>query len=76
MLRKRRRDRNAEEDGPFDSLVFDFRYLIFDERHHLTEDFVLGGLVAEEIVGILFDLVHQVVETHETGRKSEHDGCG
>ena len=54
---------------PLDGLVLNFGYLIFDKRHHLTKDLVLSSLVAEEVVRILFDFVHQVVEAHETQRK-------
>lgn len=64
------------ESVPLDGLVLDFGYLIFDKCHHLTKDFVLSGLVTEEVVMILFDFVHQVVEAHEPRKKSEHDACG
>ena len=65
-----------EESLPLDSLVLDFGYLIFNKCHHLTKDFVLRGLIAKEVVGILLDFIHQVVESHETQVEGEYDECG
>ena len=68
-------NRKIRGNLPLDSLVLDFGYLIFHKSHHLTKDFVLSGLVAQEVVGILLDFIHQVVKAHETQIESECDEC-
>ena len=71
--KKENKNRNTEWILPLDGLVLDFGYLVFNQCHHLAKDFVLSSLVAQEVVGILFDFVHQVVKAHETQTESEYN---
>ena len=43
-------------DMPFDCLIFHFGYFVLYKLQNLFQDFVLGGFIAEETVGILLNL--------------------
>lgn len=52
-------------DVPFHSLILHLRDLILNELQYLIEHLGLNSFVPREAIRILFDLCHQIIETHE-----------
>lgn len=51
---------------PLDGLILDFGYLVLHKRQNLLQNLGLDGLIAQKAGWICLDLVHKIIQAHES----------